>query len=219
MQLIEELRNEHDLIEEVVGSLGTYVAERRTGAAPLRDAAGFVEFLSQYAGHFHHAREEDTLFIALVERAHLPSAGPLEVLREDHRRTAALLTRIESLLLRRELPATAWLELERLFTEYSRTLWSHIDAENSVLLPESEARLRKSGVRTLPSRAMTAREAEARRTGEELVRRYRPAIDPAALRGDGCVCCPAMGVTCRGLEHEWWNESEWEEFEHHLPAG
>jgi hypothetical protein len=31
--------------------------------------------------------------------------------------------------------------------------------------------------------------------------------------------CPAFVDTCRGLEHEWWNESEWEEFEDHLPSG
>jgi hypothetical protein len=33
------------------------------------------------------------------------------------------------------------------------------------------------------------------------------------------VFCLAYGESCRGLEHEWWNESEWEEFEDHLPSG
>ena len=36
--------------------------------------------------------------------------------------------------------------------EYSRTLWLHLDAENSVLLPESEARPRRNNVTELPSR-------------------------------------------------------------------
>ena len=25
--------------------------------------------------------------------------------------------------------------------------------------------------------------------------------------------CPAFGDSCRGIEHEWWNEWEWDEFE------
>jgi hypothetical protein len=39
------------------------------------------------------------------------------------------------------------------------------------------------------------------------------------MRGDGCVFCPAFTTSCRGVEHEWWNEWEWEEFEDHLPSG
>ena len=43
--------------------------------------------------------------------------------------------------------------------------------------------------------------------------------EPDAPRGDGCVVCPSFTRTCRGLELEWWNEWEWEEFEDHLPSG
>jgi hypothetical protein len=43
--------------------------------------------------------------------------------------------------------------------------------------------------------------------------------EPNVLRGDGCVMCPAFVDNCRGLEHEWWNEWEWDEFEDHLPSG
>jgi hypothetical protein len=32
------------------------------------------------------------------------------------------------------------------------------------------------------------------------------------VRGDGCVICPSYGVTCEGLEREWWNAHEWDEF-------
>lgn len=31
-----------------------------------------------------------------------------------------------------------------------------------------------------------------------------------------CVMCPAYGVNCRGLELEWWNEWEWDEFEERM---
>ena len=219
MRLIEELRAEHDLIEQVVGSLRTFVAARRRGAGAAADGAAFLRFLRFYAGHFHHAREEDTLFVALVHSAHLPQAGPIETLTDDHRRLAALLDRMEPLLGQPTLDTAAGGELEQLAIEYSQGLWHHIDAENSVLLPESEARLRKHGIAELPSRPMTDDEERARAEGQALVERYTPMHDDTIVRGDGCVCCPALVAGCRGLEREWWNDWEWEEFEDHLPAG
>lgn len=109
--------------------------------------------------------------------------------------------------------------LETVALEYSRQLWQHIDAENSVLLPESESRLRRHGRAELPTREMTLEEEEARAVGEELLSLYPPIHEPDVMRGDGCVFCPAFTTSCRGVEHEWWNEWEWEEFEDHLPSG
>lgn len=219
MQLIAELRAEHDLIEAVAGSLRTFVRQRRGGGADAADGARFVEFLRAYAGHFHHAREEDTLFAALVDRADLPQHGPIATLVADHHRLAALLDRIAALLARDTLDDEAGRQLEALAIDYSQALWRHIDAENSVLLPEAEARLRKAGVRELPSRVPTPEESGAKAAGEALVLTYPPLHDPSALRGDGCVCCPAMGEGCRGLELEWWNEWEWAEFDDHIASG
>jgi hemerythrin-like domain-containing protein len=228
VQLIQELRAEHDLIEAVAASLRAFVRLRLRGEGDPADGPGFVRFLRLYAGHFHHAREEDTLFSALTGRAALPASGPIEALVGDHHRLAKLLDEIDALLQRdasapglhalAERTAEAR-RLERGAVEYSRALWSHIDAENSVLFPEAEARLRKAGVCELPSRALTADEEEARGMGEALVGRYPPLHDAVAMRGDGCVCCPAMGERCRGLELEWWNEWEWEEFEDHIAEG
>jgi hemerythrin-like domain-containing protein len=219
MRLIEELAAEHELIDAAAGSLRTWVEQRLRGEADPADGPWFVTFLRVFAAGFHHAREEDTLFVALRDRAGLPEDGPLASLRDDHARTAALLASIERLVSERALPGAAGDELRRLAVAYSNALWHHIDAENSVLFPESESRLRKSGINELPSRSMTEEEAAARVVGEDLVRRYPPLDDETIPRGDGCVCCPAFTGACRGLEREWWNEWEWEEFEDHLPSG
>lgn len=219
MRLLDELVAEHDLIDAVVGSLRAYVSARVAGTADPAAGPEFVRFLRLFAGHFHHAREEDTLFVALRERAELPEAGPLAVLRDEHRRTAALLDAMAPLLARTSLDGAAASELERLTVLYSRMLWHHIDAENSVLFPESEARLRKQGVLELPSRAMTPEEAEAMAIGRSLVTRFPPQADTAIVRGDGCVCCPALVDNCPGLERAWWSDSEWDELEDHLAEG
>jgi hypothetical protein len=101
--------------------------------------------------------------------------------------------------------------LEALAVDYSRSLWRHIDAENSVMFPEGQERLRRFHILELPSRPMTGEEASAREAGLALVARYPPLHDPVVHRGDGCIACPSYGTTCEGLELEWWTDLEWED--------
>lgn len=219
MQLIDELRGEHELIEQVLGSLRTYVAQRLRGEAAAGDGQKFMSFFRLYAGHFHHAREEDTLFVALRKEAEMPERGPLAVLLDDHARLAGMLNELEPLLQSPLQAAPERARIEELATAYAHSLWHHIDAENSVLFPESEGRLKRCGLTELPSRPATPEELEAKGQGESLVARYQPASDFDGFRGDGCVACPAYGKDCQGLEREWWNEWEWEELDDHLPNG
>jgi hemerythrin-like domain-containing protein len=219
MLLIDELRAEHDLIDRVAGSLLAFVGLRARGEADPADGPRFMEFFRQYAGHFHHAREEDTLFVSLTRDAELPGErGPIKVLLDDHARMAGLLDGIEPLIGAELRDASDRERLKTLATEYTHALWHHIDAENSVLLPESARRLRQHGVHELPSRPMTPGERDAMAAGEDLLARYPPLDDPGVFRGDGCVMCPAFVDSCRGLEHEWWNAWEWDEFEDHLAS-
>ena len=102
--------------------------------------------------------------------------------------------------------------LRLLATRHRRDLLAHIDAENSVLLPESEARLRRAGVADLVGRAPDAGERAARDGAERLWALYPPREDSGAIRGEGCVICPSYGLTCEGLEREWWSEQEWDDF-------
>ena len=216
MILIDELRAEHDVIEEVAGAFLTYAAspaQARDGA----DGAAFLRFFRLYANHFHHAREEDTLFVALRDRAGLPvDRGPVATMIADHARMAGLLDAVATSL---EAGGDAGPGLHESATAYVHALWHHIDAENSVLFPECAPRLRRNGVSELPSRAMTPDEHEAMIGGRGLVARYPPAAQPDVMRGDGCIMCPAFGVTCRGLELAWWNEWEWDEFEDRMSGG
>jgi len=220
VKLIEELRAEHELIEAVVGALRTWVERYLAGAAGADDGLRFVRFFRVYAAGLHHGREEDLLFRALVGSACLPDAGPIAVLRDDHRRTDVVLSRIEALVSSASpLDETRAHELRCRAVEYSHALWRHIDAENSVLFPESEPRLRRAGVFELPTRPPTVEEDEAHDLGRALVAAYPPLHDPEVVRGDGCVCCPALGESCPGLEHAWWSDSEWEELDDHLGEG
>jgi hemerythrin-like domain-containing protein len=216
MTLMDELRAEHDVIERVAGALLSYAAVPRASRL-AGDGAAFLRFFRLYASHFHHAREEDTLFVALRDRAGLPAdRGPIATMIADHARMAGLLAGVADAL---GDGADGEHRLRESAAAYVHALWHHIDAENSVLFPECEPRLRRNGVTELRSRPMTPDERDALASGEALASRYPPPAAPDVIRGDGCIMCPAFGVTCRGLELEWWNEWEWDEFEDRMSGG
>lgn len=196
MRLVDELKEEHLLIEHMVGSLRTFAA---SAGAPESDRRAFAEFFERFAGDYHHEREEQVLFPALETEASLPrERGPMAAITEDHRALDALL----ETYLREGNPSVA--------NVYADLLLHHIDAENSVLFPESVERLRRVGVRDLQSRRPTEIELRAKAVGEQLLLRYPPTENPALIRGDGCVMCPAYGGGCDGVERTWWTQSEWE---------
>lgn len=213
MELIDQLRAEHDLIEQVAGAFRTFARQRTRGDGNATDGARFLAFFRLYAGRFHHGREEDTLFVSLQRDAEIPGdRGPIAALLDDHHRMGGILDRLEPLV----TSDPAAVEAEGLVLDYTEQLWHHIDAENSVLLPECEHRLPRHGVRELPSRPPDEDEAAARDTGRALLATYPPASEPGIMRGDGCVMCPAFPDRCEGLEHTWWNEHEWDELDDHL---
>lgn len=212
MKLIDDLIADHRLIEQVVGAFQGYVAARLAGPGDPADAARFFRFFRGYVGGFHHHVEEVVLFAALTGPLELPAdRGPVFAIGAQHHTLAECLDALEPLL----AVAAPWTPDERasiaaLTRRYCHGLWSHIDAEDSVLFPESAARLVRAGLAGLAARAPTAEEEDARRDGERLVQRYPPVFDPTAMRGEGCPACPSYGVDCDGLERAWWTESEWE---------
>lgn len=196
MGLLDDLRSEHVLIERMLGCLRTFALE---GARDADDGAAFLRFFRLYAGRFHHAREEDVLFPALVAAEVPADRGPLKVLLDAHHAMARMLDAMDS-----------GITLE-LAERYGRALLHHIDAENSVLFPESEIRLRSRGGAQLPSREPDLEESAALAGSESLLKSYPPSDFPGIFRGEGCVACAAYGDTCDGVEREWWSELEWED--------
>lgn len=217
MKLLDDLRAEHEVIDPMVGALRTYAARRVRGEADATDAPRFVAFFRLYADRYHHAREEDVLFPALVRELDLPAdRGPIVALTVDHTRMRRLFDEISELLSRKELGGDHAARLLRLSTEWSHALWLHIDAENSVLFPESADRLRRANVLDLPNRAPSDDEAAAHASAAALMLRHPPLRDDTVIRGEGCSICPNHGTTCEGVEREWWSDEEKDEFPDHV---
>ena len=213
MTLIDALQDEHALIDRVLCSFRAYIDQVVGGSADPDDGERFAAFFTEFAGHFHHDREERVLFAALVSEADLPGdRGPVRAVTLQHTEMAAWLGEMTPLLERAPRSEDDRIRLRALAIRYTYALWRHIDVENSVLFPEGAERLRRCGIGELPDRPMNEVEAKAREHGATLPLRYPPVEDAALARGDGCFMCQAFGETCDGLEAEWWTELEWEEF-------
>lgn len=205
MKLVEELRAEHSLIDRMAGAFRTCLREAASSEKAAADLGHFVGFFRAYVLGYHHTKEE-VFLSALVRDGEVPAdRGPIAMLSEQHRKLMALLEEIAS-----AAPGAAM--REALAERYSRLLWQHVDAENSVLLPEGETRLRRKGVFELDAPAASPETKAVELDAQQLLERYPRFDDATFMRGDGCVLCPAYGDPCEGIEREWWNENEWEDF-------
>lgn len=208
---LESLKREHDVIETVTLALVTFAESDGDGDSEARraDGAAFCRFFRLYAGRFHHGREEELLFPALVRETEAPAdRGPIVALLAQHRSMEAVLGELE-----RALVAPAASDRSRaptLARTYASALLRHIDAENSVLIPESETRFRRASV-VLDDVEPNDEERAARDAGVLLAKQYAPAHLPDLIRGDGCPGCPSFGVDCDGVEREWSSDLEWDD--------
>jgi hemerythrin-like domain-containing protein len=202
MLLLDELRAEHLLVDRVAGSLVRFAEQAARGDCCKEDVTDFVRFFRIYVSGFHHGREEQRLFPALIDRAEVPAdRGPLPAIEEDHGVMAEMVDTFDA---EKGDPA----RVSEIARRLAHHLWEHVDKENSVLLPEAADRLRRNGVVRLEGRDPTDEEEAARELGKDLCERYPPLDDPGFVRGDGCIACSAFGETCGGIESEWWNSWE-----------
>ena len=82
---IEILMGEHRLIEQVLGSLETYVVGIEQGLPPeRRTLADYAAFFRGFADACHHGKEEDILFQRMLERGMPRQTGPLAVMFHEH---------------------------------------------------------------------------------------------------------------------------------------
>ena len=145
------LREEHRVILRALGVLEA-AAARLAGGRLLPEGwwPEIIGLLRTFADKNHHAKEETSLFPAMV-KAGVPSVGgPIEVMLEEHQRGRALVRAMET-----GEPAARAAKAR----EYVTLLREHIDKENGVLFPLADAVLDEAAQRAL-QREFDAVEAE-----------------------------------------------------------
>ena len=137
---IEILMGEHRLIEQVLGSLETYVVGVEQGLPPTRSIlADYAAFFRGFADACHHGKEEDILFQRMLERGMPRQTGPLAVMFHEHvlgrARVAALrgLGEAQGPL----TPVEVQLAVENA-SSFIELLRAHILKEDRILYPMAE---------------------------------------------------------------------------------
>ena len=145
------LREEHRLIVRALDTLE--IAGDRVGrGAPLPDHwwSDLIHWLRAFADRNHHAKEERSLFPAMVKAGVPSDDGPIAVMLEEHSQGRALIQSMETVE-----PAHRAATVR----DYVALLRAHIDKENQVVFPLADAVLEEPAQKAL-AREFDAIEAE-----------------------------------------------------------
>ena len=134
------LREEHRVILRALDVLEAATARLASGR-PLPEGwwSEIIWWLRSFADKNHHAKEETSLFPAMVKAGVPSTGGPIDVMLEEHRRGRALVRAMEA----GEPTAQAAAR------EYVSLLREHIEKENGVLFPLADAVLDEAAQRAL----------------------------------------------------------------------
>ncbi len=142
MDAIETLMAEHQQILGAIGALEGFAGEVLHGGGDAAELGQFVTFIREFADAHHHAKEEDLLFVAMVEAGFSRDSGPIGMMLQDHadgRQHVGVLAEVA-------LTPAPWsaTDRERLHAAalgYADLLRAHIQKEDGILYPMAEARL------------------------------------------------------------------------------
>ncbi len=134
-----------------------------------------VDFIRNYADRFHHAKEEDVLFAALVKNGMPAENSPVAAMLMAHDHGRALVRGLEEAAQKALAGEPGQIAvIARNARGYAELLRDHIDKEDSILYPLAErvlpAELRPDMVRAY--QAATARDAELESRYRRLVEKY-----------------------------------------------
>ncbi|NJC88925.1 MAG: cation-binding protein [Desulfuromonas sp.] len=134
------MMDEHQLILRMITLVEQNTALLEQGK--FRDWRFFldaVDFIRNYADRFHHAKEEDVLFKALVNNGMPAKQSPIEAMQIEHEQGRAHVRALE--IAARQALAGAVGEIPVLAAHakgYAQLLRSHIDKEDHILYPLAE---------------------------------------------------------------------------------
>ncbi len=136
MQATENLMKEHQLILKYVDLMARYAEfslKRPETPILLEKAACFIEFIHEFADHFHHAKEEHILFRYLAVPGVLTHCNPLPQMLMEHDKAREYVRNMEQ-----ATQAKALNELASNAALYARLLTEHIYKEDNILYPMGE---------------------------------------------------------------------------------
>ena len=137
-----------------------------------------VDFIRNYADRFHHAKEEDVLFVALVNNGMPEKNSPIEAMHMEHDQGRALVRAMEDAAQRALLGESGRIPaLAESARSYAELLRGHIDKEDNILYPLAE-RVLSEAVRP----ALLEAYARSEESNPGLTERYRRMVEEYELQ-------------------------------------
>lgn len=137
---IENLMDEHRLIEKVLAAMRRYASALQSGE-PVERASieGLVPFMREFADACHHGKEEHRLFPMLVERGLPARNGPIQAMCAEHETGRRLVGDLENAI-GRHLDGHAGTagELAAAMVAIADFYARHIWKEDNVLFPMAD---------------------------------------------------------------------------------
>jgi hemerythrin-like domain-containing protein len=103
-----------------------------------KDIEDLIEFLKVFADKCHHGKEEGFLFPALEKIGIKNENGPIGVMLAQHNQGRNLIKQMQESITDQKINKNAFIVAG---TEYVKLLRSHIEKEDTILFPLSDARL------------------------------------------------------------------------------
>jgi hemerythrin-like domain-containing protein len=136
MLATEDLMKEHQLILKYIDLMERYAEfDLKDLIAPIlfENANCFIQFIHEFADHFHHAKEEDILFRYLEFPGVLTHCNPVPQMLFEHSKAREFVRNMENAIQTKEIN-----ELTVNAGEYARLLKEHIYKEDNILYPMAE---------------------------------------------------------------------------------
>lgn len=138
--ITQALVNEHRLILRMIALLERNAPRTADGTyTNWQFYLDGVDFIRNYADSFHHAKEEDVLFAALVKNGMPREHSPVAAMMMEHEQGRAFVKAMESATLEALNGKSGW---ERIIADnalaYAALLREHISKEDEILYPLAE---------------------------------------------------------------------------------
>ncbi len=197
---IEDMMNEHRLIVQVLGALDTLAHQLQNGeTVPRQDVARFATFFREFADRFHHAKEEDRLFVKLGECGFPREYGPVAVMLAEHDMGREHVRALADIGARSgPLDDEERGQVEQHAEEFVPLLVGHIQKEDNILYPMAQRAIPPEELRKVDADCETfEREAVAeghlsrlKQLAAQLTAAYPPDADRMAS-AQPCFGCAA----------------------------
>ncbi|MFV0507526.1 MAG: hemerythrin domain-containing protein [Bacteroidales bacterium] len=134
MDITRDLMEEHQVILGVAArTINECDKLENSGEIDKEFFSKVIDFIRNYADKFHHAKEEDILFVSMLENMENMHCNPIPVMIHEHEESRHFLRGMEEGLKSEDVPT-----LVHCARGYCELLRQHIFKEDNVLYPMAE---------------------------------------------------------------------------------